>query len=170
VQTPVTGRSDLHGLVADRLETAGQRYTSSRRRLVSVLYAAGRPLPIPEIVEVAGLPQSSVYRNLAVLEAAGTVRRVNGTDEFVRFELDEPFTEHHHHLVCLECGLVSDFVVPNAEEAVLERVVAASAAIGGFRPSGHRLDVLGRCPACLDVEPRRPPVSSGRGGGPAGAG
>jgi Fur family transcriptional regulator, ferric uptake regulator len=141
--------SDLHAGVADRLEAAGQRYTTSRRTLVAVLRAAGRPLPIPEIVTVAGLPQSSVYRNLAVLEGAGTVRRVNGADEFVRFELDEPFTAHHHHLVCLDCGLVSDFVVPDPEEAVLERVVEARAAALGFRPTGHRLDVLGRCPTCL---------------------
>jgi Fe2+ or Zn2+ uptake regulation protein len=116
---------------------------------VAVLRAAGRPLPIPEIVEAAGLPQSSVYRNLAVLEAAGTVQRVNGADEFARFELDEPFIAHHHHLVCLDCGLVSDFVVPDPEEAVLERVVEARAAAAGFRPTGHRLDVLGRCPDCL---------------------
>jgi Fur family transcriptional regulator, ferric uptake regulator len=140
---------DLHRMVADRLEAAGQRYTSSRRTLVAVLYAAGRPLPIPEIVEAAGLPQSSVYRNLAVLEAAGTVRRVNGADEFVRFELDEPLTAHHHHLVCLDCGIVSDFVVPDREEAVLERVVEARATAVGFHPSGHRLDVLGLCPDCV---------------------
>jgi Fe2+ or Zn2+ uptake regulation protein len=146
---PVDGRGDVHAMVADRLESAGQRYTSSRRTLVAVLYAAGRPLPIPEIVGAAGLPQSSVYRNLAVLEGTGTVRRVNGVDEFVRFELDEPFTGHHHHLVCLQCGLVADFVVPDPEEAVLERVVEARAAAVGFRPSGHRLDVLGRCPSCL---------------------
>jgi len=158
---PLSRRSDVHALVADQLESVGQRYTSSRRTLVAVLSAAGRPLPIPEIVGTAGLPQSSVYRNLAVLEAAGTVRRVNGADEFVRFELDEPFTEHHHHLVCLGCGLVSDFVVPDPEEAVLERVVDTGAAAVGFRPSGHRLDVLGRCQACL---------SPGAGDGPAGAG
>ena len=140
-------------MVAERLESAGQRYTSSRRTLVAVLCAAGRPLPIPEIVGAAGLPRSSVYRNLAVLEAADTIRRVNGADEFVRFELDEPFTaHHHHHLVCLGCGLVSDFVVPNPEEALLERVLEAGAAAAGFRPSGHRLDVLGRCPNCLAAE------------------
>ena len=148
----VDGRSDLHRMVADRLECTGQRYTSSRRTLVAVLCAAGRPLPIPEIVGAAGLPQSSVYRNLAVLEAAGTVRRVNGADEYVRFELDEPLTGHHHHLVCLECGLVSDFVVPDPEEAILERVLEAGAAAAGFQASGHRLDVLGRCPDCTADE------------------
>ena len=146
------GPSDLHRMVAERLESAGQRYTSSRRTLVAVLCAAGRPLPIPEIVGAAGLPQSSVYRNLTVLEAAGTIRRVNGADELVRFELDEPFTAHHHHLVCLGCDLVSDVVVPNTEEAVLERVLEAGAAAAGFRPSGHRLDVLGRCPNCLAAD------------------
>lgn len=144
---------DLHGMVAQRLESAGQRYTLSRRTLVAGLRAAGRPLPISEIVGATGLPQSSVYRNLTVLEAAGTVRRVNGTDEFFRFELDEALTGHHHHLVCLGCGLISDFVVPDREEAVLEQVVEARASAAGFQPSGHRLDVLGRCPSCADRGP-----------------
>ena len=35
------------------------------------------------------MPQSSAYRNLAVLEQAGVIRRVITDDDFARFELDE---------------------------------------------------------------------------------
>jgi Fe2+ or Zn2+ uptake regulation protein len=142
-------------MVARRLESVGQRYTPSRRALVTILGAAGRPLPIIDVVAAAGLPQSSVYRNLSVLEAAGTVRRVNGVDEFARVELDEPFAEHHHHLVCLGCGLVADFVVADGDEDAIEQAVAAAATAAGFRPTGHRLDILGMCPACRPAPPAR---------------
>jgi Fe2+ or Zn2+ uptake regulation protein len=137
----------LHQMVGERLGAVGQRYTPSRRALVEALFGAGRPLPIADVVAAAGLPQSSVYRNLSVLEAAGTVRRVSGADEFARFELDEPFLEHHHHLVCLACGLVSDLAAEAGEEAGIERVVDAAAATG-FHVTGHRLDLMGRCSSC----------------------
>ena len=57
-------------------------------------------------------PQSSAYRNLAVLEHAGVVRRVITEGEFARFELTEELTEHHHHLICSRCGRVEDVTVP----------------------------------------------------------
>ena len=59
-----------------------------------------------------GLPQSSIYRNLSVLEQAGVVRRVITEDEFARYELTEAFTEHHHHLICSNCGKVEDVTIP----------------------------------------------------------
>ena len=60
---------DLHGAVGVLLGDDGQRYTAGRRSLVEVLGQAGRPLTAAEILEAGSLPQSSAYRNLAVLEA-----------------------------------------------------------------------------------------------------
>ena len=143
----VTG--DAHEAVASRLAAVGQRYTPSRRALVEVLGDAGRPLAIPEVVERAGsLPQSSVYRNLAVLEQAGAVRRVASADEFARYELDEEITGHHHHLVCLQCGAIADYTPPTGVERSVRRAIEVVAADTGFRPQSHRLDLLGLCERC----------------------
>ena len=111
---------DLHRAVADRLDLDGQRYTSGRRTLVETLVGATRPLTAAEVVTESDLSQSSAYRNLSVLEGAGVVHRVSGTDEFARFELAEDLTDHHHHhLICESCGVVRDFTVPDAlEESV----------------------------------------------------
>ena len=87
--------------VATRLAGVGQRLTGTRRAIVEALANAEKPLSIPEILSTGGgLAQSSVYRNLAVLERAGAVTRVVTTDEWARFELSEALTGHHHHLVC----------------------------------------------------------------------
>jgi len=78
---PMPTRPDVHDIVAASLQTDGQRYTGSRRKLVEILAHAGRPLSIPDVLAAeAALPQSSVYRNLVVLEQAGAVGRLLAPD------------------------------------------------------------------------------------------
>ena len=138
-----------HDQAASRLARIDQRYTTSRKALVELLASLGRPVSIPDIL-VAGpsLPQSSVYRNLAVLEAAGVARRVLGVDDFARYELAEDLTEHHHHLVCTSCGGVTDVQLSTRLERSMERAIQEIASDTGFRPAGHRLDLVGICAAC----------------------
>jgi Fe2+ or Zn2+ uptake regulation protein len=141
--------ADLHETVGARLRQVDQRYTQGRRRLVELLARAGRPLSIPEIL--AGhehLPQSTVYRNLAVLESVGAVRRVDAVDGFSRYELAEDLTEHHHHLVCTSCGTVADYTPSERLERSMARAIAQIAAGTGFRPESHRLDLVGVCADC----------------------
>ena len=145
--------TDVHAAAAARLKRADQRYTGSRRELVEVLAAAGRPLAIPDVLAARpGLPQSSVYRNLAVLEQAGAVRRVAataaGADDFARYELAEDLTEHHHHLFCRSCGAVADVTLPATFERAVAQAVAEVARQTGFRPEVHSLDLVGLCAAC----------------------
>jgi Fe2+ or Zn2+ uptake regulation protein len=146
---PMPAPDDVRATVAARLRAVGQRLTTSRESLLEALVTAPRPLTIPEILdERPGLAQSSVYRNLVVLEEAGVVHRVVGADDFARWELAEHLTEHHHHLICASCGRVED--VPAS--AGLERSVAAAAAAitrsTGFRTQRHRLDLVGLCATC----------------------
>ena len=144
-----TSSEQVQEAVAARLRSVGQRLTSNRQALLDALTAAARPLTIPEILdERPDLAQSSVYRNLVVLEEAEVVHRVIGTDEFARWELTEDLAGHHHHLICATCGRVED--VPAS--AGLERSVAAAAAAitrtTGFRTQHHRLDLVGVCESC----------------------
>lgn len=141
---------DLHAVAAERLHTDGQRYTPRRRVLVELLAELHQPLTIPQLLERRrDLAQSSVYRNLAVLERAGVVHRIVTTDEFARYELSEDLTEHHHHhLICEACGDVSDFTVPSQVEADLAVAVAKVARTTGFQVNDHRLDLVGTCARC----------------------
>lgn len=140
--------AEVHPAVEERLRAAGQRYTGKRRQLVEALRRARRPTPIADLVSGAGLPQSSIYRNLAVLERVGAVRRVLTEGGVARFELAEDLTAHHHHLVCRTCGTVEDVTVPEDLEREVERVLAAEARRAGFRGLGHRLDLVGTCRSC----------------------
>lgn len=141
--------TELHATAAERLRADGQRYTASRRALVESLAAAERPSTIPELLGAEpGLAQSSAYRNLAVLEQVGIVRRIVTSDEHARFELAEDLTGHHHHLVCGSCGRVEDFTVSPQLERSLESALARVADGTGFAVDHHRLDLVGTCRRC----------------------
>ena len=142
-------RSDIHDIAARKLATINQRYSSRRRRLVEALERADHPLVATDIVAIdEDLPQSSVYRNLAVLEAAGVVVKVLTNGDRAAFELAEELKGHHHHLVCVQCGLVLDIDVPNEVEQMLDTGVADLVSRAGFVLVGHRLDLMGRCKNC----------------------
>ena len=140
--------NELHPTVSARLRRAGQRYTTARRALVDVLADARRPLTVAEVAETDRLvPLSTTYRNLAVLTQVGVLHRFAGAD-CARFELAEDLTEHHHHLVCLNCGDVEDFTLPGAAERAVSRALEEAAQATGYVLEGHRLDALGRCRRC----------------------
>lgn len=141
--------SALHDTVGAALTRHGVRYTAHRRALVAALRDAGQPLTIPQIVAAAStLPQSSVYRNLAMLDEAGIVHRMAGTDDFARFELAEELVGHHHHMVCSNCGAVADVTLPHDVETELEQVLHTVAREHGFTLASHRLDLVGDCVNC----------------------
>jgi Fur family transcriptional regulator, ferric uptake regulator len=140
---------DLHETVEERLRRVGQRYTSNRRALVDALVRARGPVSIADLlVGRQAVPQSSAYRNLAVLEEAGVIRRVITDDDFARFELDEGLTEHHHHLVCSNCGRIEDVAIPASVERSIGRTFDRLAKGAGFASVDHRLDLIGRCRSC----------------------
>lgn len=141
--------TDLHATASARLRVDGQRYTARRRALVDLLAEVDQPCTIPQLLELgSGMAQSSVYRNLAVLERAGVVHRIMTTDEFGRYELAEDLTEHHHHLICETCGDVTDFTLPADAEADLEAALKRVARRTSFQAQHHRLDLVGTCPRC----------------------
>lgn len=141
---------DASDAVAARLARVGQRLTSNRAAIVDVLRSAERPLTLPEILASrSDLAQSSAYRNLVVLEQAGIVHRIVTNAEHARFELAEGFTgNHHHHLVCTECGAIEDVPASTHLEETLGAAVEEIDRATGFTTEHHRIDLLGRCRVC----------------------
>jgi len=138
-----------HDEVAERLRRARQRYTSGRRDLLQALLLAGRPVTIGELLTTGSdQSQSSLYRNLAVLEACGVVRRLPSVDNVARFEVSEDLTHHHHHLVCSGCGRLDDVTLPEPLERSLLAFTADAGASLGYVIGDHRLELIGVCSSC----------------------
>lgn len=155
-------RSDLHDAVAARLAHRDGRYTGSRRDLIEVLAAAGRPLTVDEIVLRAPKQRpSSVYRNLAVFEADGVVHRMAGIGEFARFELTEALVGHHHHLACRTCGAMTDVHLPHELESELDQALTRLARKEGFTLTSHVLDAVGVCSSCAEASGTTRPATRG---------
>ena len=131
------------------MKQSGQRYTTKRKEIVDAIAQYSQPVGIADLLSsVEDLPQSSLYRNLVVLEESGVVSKVVTTGDQARYELAEHLTGHHHHLLCSSCGAVRDVVVPDALEHELDNALGRLAKREGFTLDRHRLDLIGRCSSC----------------------
>jgi Fe2+ or Zn2+ uptake regulation protein len=140
---------ELHDRVRDRLAAADYRYTARRRRLVDLLLDAGRPVTLPELLEMdPSIPQSSTYRNLDVLERSGLVRRLTLSADHARFEPSEGLLGHHHHLICVRCGTVEDITLDEGTEQAVHAALDSAAAAYDFAPLHHSVDLHGHCAGC----------------------
>ena len=136
--------------IAEYLRGRGVRWTRARRVVVEALQRASGPRSAAELGEelTEPVPQSSLYRTLAVLVAAGVVAEHHGAAGTTRFELAEWITGHHHHLVCDTCGRVRDLVLEPEEESTLEDLVTRVGQRVGARARGHALEIVDRCQEC----------------------
>lgn len=85
---------------------------------------------------------ASVYRALEQLSKARLVQRLEFGD-VTRFEPALPSGDHHHHVVCDDCGKVEPFADPPLERA-LDRLGGAL----GFAVEGHDVVLRGSCADC----------------------
>lgn len=86
---------------------------------------------------------ASVYRALDTLAGLELVQRVELGDGTARYEAVAPSGEHHHHLVCVECGRVEPF-----DDDGLEAAITAVSRRASFTVREHEVVLRGRCAAC----------------------
>jgi Fe2+ or Zn2+ uptake regulation protein len=143
--------NSVDSIALHRLRREGQRLTAGRQTLLETLAEAGRPMTIPMILQAQpSLAQSSVYRNLTVLQGAGLVTRIALGDDHAHFELSEEVTGvHHHHTVCTECGAVAPVSLADSVEAKLVKALSSATEHTSFHVTGHRLDIVGLCASCV---------------------
>jgi Fur family transcriptional regulator, ferric uptake regulator len=146
---PMESAVELHRTVRERLADLEQRYTTGRRRIVDALIRAPDPVTLPELLALEpALAQSSAYRNLSLMEQAGVVRRLVHASDHAHFELAEDLTEHHHHLICENCGTIRDITLSARLERSLDTAVGDLARSEGFSPRHHAIDIYGHCSTC----------------------
>lgn len=82
----------------------------------------------------------TVYRTLWLLVDLGLVTTLGPRRDSVRFDANPA---HHHHYVCVSCGLVRDF-----ESAELNAVPIPEGVKGFGRVVGTHVEVRGVCEQC----------------------
>jgi Fur family transcriptional regulator, ferric uptake regulator len=134
-----------------RLREATGRSGEARRVVVEFLGTQGCCVSAQELHDAvrargARVGIASVYRTLDGLDELGLVQRVDLGDGVSRFERADPHGDHHHHLVCGDCGKVEPF-----EDPALEAVIAGIAGGRGYDVAAHDVVLRGACGDCRDA-------------------
>lgn len=130
------------------LQRAGSRSGGARNAVLDYLAARDCCVSAQELhdglrAEGRGVGIASVYRVLDQLTELRLVHRVDLADGVARFEPALPGGEHHHHLVCGECGRVEPFDDPS-----LERALTRVAGDRGYELEQHDVVLHGACGEC----------------------
>jgi Fur family ferric uptake transcriptional regulator len=128
------------------LRERGITATAQRRLIARILFSATSHMAAGELHERAHAVEpriglATVYRALDLFTRKGLIAARDFGEGWRRYE--ESGDGHHDHLICMRCGKVVEFDVPEIE-ALQERVARDN----GFTPVGHRMDLFGRCKAC----------------------
>ncbi|MGA2320992.1 MAG: Fur family transcriptional regulator [Solirubrobacteraceae bacterium] len=133
------------------LAATGHKRGGARRAVLELLEGQACALTAVQIEEALrsesarAVSRASVYRILDELERLGLVQRVETGQAMVRYERVCERHEHHHHLVCDECGLVMPFSDPGLERAIMSLSKRVPMAV-----SEHEIVLRGACPDCRD--------------------
>jgi len=126
-----------------RLDEAGYRSGASRRKVVELLAGESCAVTALEIDRrLDSVGRASVYRTLDQLDRLHLVQQVEIGGDAAGYERVDP-EQHHHHLVCEECGRLSPFADPS-----LERAIEAVSRAAEFEVAAHDVVLRGRCPDC----------------------
>jgi Fe2+ or Zn2+ uptake regulation protein len=125
--------------------SAKLRLTEPRRRVFKVFINTTKPLTITEVIErCPQVDRVSVYRTVDLFRKLRVIDTVMvGWKQY--YELAAPFTEHHHHIYCRDCGMVKEI-----HSKALEAIVQDIAEKHGFASVEHGFEITGQCEKCRD--------------------
>jgi Fur family peroxide stress response transcriptional regulator len=118
--------------------------TTQRRLVLEALASRGDHPTVDEIWSdvrrtAPEISRTTVYRILEVFALMRVVRKVCHPEAVARYEIR---ADRHHHLLCLDCGLIVDFADP-----ALDNIVPPGAG-SGFRIEDYSIQFRGLCSRC----------------------
>jgi Fur family transcriptional regulator, ferric uptake regulator len=136
---------------AQRVLAESRHHTGAARlALVELLDSQSCALSAIEIEDAlrAGerpVARASIYRILDELERLRLIQKVQVGQAMTRYEPIRGADEHHHHLVCDNCGTVIPFTDNKLESAIRELSRRVP-----MRVAEHEIVLHGECRDCTD--------------------
>jgi len=121
--------------------------TAQRLAIADVILGTDRHLSAEEVAKQlrshgAAAGTATVYRTIEVLVRSGLVVERDFGEGFKRYEASRG-VPHHEHLLCTNCGKVTEF-----RDERLERMTTLLAETHGYSRQRHRLVIHGLCSDC----------------------
>jgi Fur family transcriptional regulator, ferric uptake regulator len=134
---------------AQRVLSENRHHTGAARRAVLELLdsqsCALSAIEIEDALRTGERPvaRASIYRILDELERLNLIHKVEVGHAMARYEPLRGEDEHHHHLVCDNCGTVIPFTDPRLERAIQELSRRVP-----MRVAEHEIVLRGECEDC----------------------
>ncbi len=143
-------RTDLNAFMLRR----GLRSTEQRRLIIDTLFTAKDHVTIDGLLEQVRVTDpkvgyATVYRTLKLLTESGVAQEHHFGDGHTRYELADS-EAHHDHLICVECGSITEF-----EEPAVEQLQDRIASRHGFEIRAHKHELYGVCADCQRKRAKR---------------
>ena len=132
--------------IATILRQQGYKLTPQRRAVIGVIASTQDHLTPAAIYErvhqdYPNIGLVTVYRTLEILAGLGLICELHAGGSCHSYTIGTP--EHHHHLICSDCGKVVDFA--GYDLSALEQRLSLET---GFDIEDHLLEFTGLCQTC----------------------
>ena len=129
---------------AEFIQREGLKTTRQRNTIISVFFRLRGHISVEELLSEVKkvnprIGYATVYRTLHLLVKSNLVEERRFGDGLARYE-GHSDVEHHDHMICLECGEISEFFNPRLE--ALQNELAEE---NNFQIYRHRLELYGVC-------------------------
>ena len=133
--------------INEALSDRGRRVTGTRRALTDLIAEQGGHFTAAELLDDARrrrirVGRATVFRTLDLLTEIHALERLDLPSGDHAYVACAP-QEHHHHVVCRQCGRSVE-VIDRGLQSVVDEIGRRS----GFRIESHRLELYGLCPEC----------------------
>lgn len=139
-------------VIREKLKHYGLRYSKPREAILNVFGERKQHISAEKLYQELQergeeLSLSTVYLNLRVLSGAGLLREFQGANGETVFDNN---TMPHDHVVCKECGAVTDIPLTYVEESSVHNHLHANAEryAEGWNIDAPEVTLLGVCPQC----------------------
>ena len=142
-------------ILKHRFEGYASRLTAPREAILELLSRSSKHMSAKEIYaslhgSYPGIGMSTVYRTLDLLARMGIVTKLAIGDGQSRYEFkSKEKDEHHHHLICTNCGKIinySEFL--DEELSLVKKTEERLAKKYNFIIQDHNIEFLGICEKC----------------------
>lgn len=141
---------------AEQFMEKGYKLTENRQAVLDVLIKnKGNHLSTEEIFKLVKnthphIGLATIYRTLPLLQEMGLLSKIDLDDKCLRYEYCDSEEKPHYHLICLQCGSVSEI-----QADLVSEFVGGIYTNSGFVVKNYLVKIYGYCRKCKEAETQK---------------